>query len=252
MSFGGQKSDSKSQASSFYDPTQTNLVNNFAQSVQQAGQPGGALAYKPYTGPGLNFGDPAQLQGLTGYQAPQVTAGQIGSTDLTRYLDPFTSDVINTTNADMARQGQIQQTNDAAQATASHAFGGSRSAVLQNLDSESMQRAMASTDAGLRQANFQQAQGAAGQDIASRLAADQGNQQASLASANARLQALGLNAQQAQAIFGANWQQYLNSQTDPQAVQALVNQAFSLVPSSPLTKSTSTASSFGFSATAPK
>lgn len=308
MSFSGNSSNSKSQSTSqtHLDPTETGLVNQNAVGLSQAIQnPNSDISYKPYTGPGLNFGDPATLQGLTTYQAPTatgtgytaaqiapgavpgVTAGQIASTDLSPYLNPYTGDVINTTTAQLARQNQIDNTNAAGQATAAGAFGGSRAAVLQNLNTDSYQRNLDQTLAGLNASNFSQAQNAAGQDIASKLAAEQGNQQAglsvaqanqgaqnqglqfgaaaqntaslanqqaNLAAAQTKLQALGINEQQAEAMFGSNWAQYLNSQQDPQALQALVNQAFSILPTSPLASSQSTGSgsSAGFSFAAPK
>jgi hypothetical protein len=251
MSFGGKEDTTQSQGNSFYDPTQTGLVDNYASGVASSVQPG-SLSYTPYSGPGLNFSSTTpQLNDLTNYSAPTVTAGQIASTDLTPYENPYTSSVINTTNSDLNRQGQIQQQNDASQATASGAFGGSRSAVLSNLDNESLMRTMASTDAGLNQNNFTQAQQAAGQDINTKLSADQGNQQASIASATQRAQAIGLSSDQAQALFGADWAQYLNSQTDPQALQQLVSQAMGLVPTSPLQQQSSFGQGAGFNVGVP-
>lgn len=308
MSLGGNssKSDSKSNSTTYYDPTQTGLVDNYATGVAAAANdPNSPLAYHPYSGPGLTFGDPTQLTNLQGYSAPKaaattyqastidpssvpnVTAGQIASTDLSKYMNPYNQNVIDTTNADIARSQAIAGAGADSQATASGAFGGSRSAVLRNLSDDSYIRAQAATDAQLRQQGYTNAQQAAGQDIGTKLQADQGNQQAGLTigqanqaaqntaagtnaaaqntaslanqqadlqAAQTKLQALNINQQQAEAIFGANWAQYLNSQQDPQAVQALVNQAMGLIPTSPLGTSSSTgsSSSFGFSASMPK
>lgn len=290
MSFGGGEQTTQSQGHSFYDPKQTALVDNYAQSVAAAAQPGGALAYKPYSGPGLSFGDPSSLTALANYTAPTanastyqaatinpssvptVTAQPLTGVDLSGYMNPYTQSVVDTTNAQLARQNQIDNTNAAAQATAAGAFGGSRSAVLQNLNTDSYQRNLAATDAQLNQANFANAQGAAQTDIANSLTAQQANQnagltigaanqnaqntagqfnagaantaslanqQADLAAAQTKLQALGLNAQQAQAMWGTDWAQFLNSQTDPQAVQQLVTQAYGLIPTAPLSQQSS-------------
>lgn len=244
MSLGGSsnKSNQSSQYSSTYDPALTGLLTSRAHAADAFA---GSNGYQPYSGTPLNTDKTASMA-LSGYQAPQVSAGQLASTDLTPYLNPFTNDVINTSNADLQRANQIQQTNDASQATASGAFGGSRSAVLSNLDNESYLRALASTDAGLHQANFNQAQGAAGQDIASRLSAAMSNQQASLAGAGTRLQAQSLTNQGQQADYNAAYGQYQNAQQYPLQLQQLINQAYGLVPSSPLTSGTSNGSSSGF------
>lgn len=296
MSFSGSEQKQQSQANSFYDPTQTGLVDQYASDLNQTVQPG-SLSYQPYTGPGLNFGDPSTLKNLTGFTAPSVTAGtyspstidpasisdvssgQLATTNLQPYENPFQSDVINSTINQAMRAKGIADTNDAGTATAAGAFGGSRSAVLQNLDDNTWQQNLQSTLAGLNSQNFSQAQGAAEQDIGTKLQADlanqnknltigQGNQNAtntagqfnagqtqaastanqaaSLASAQTQLQALGINEQQAEALFGADWANYLNSQTDPQALQQLVTQAYGLVPTGALQQSTSSGSGFGF------
>ncbi len=297
MSMGGseQSSQQQAQSSSFYDPTQVGMVDQYVNTAPSVAS---SLAYKPYTGPGLSFGNSGALQGLTGYSAPQVngssysastidpsalgqvSAGQLANTNLSPYLNPYTNDVVNATSAQLARQNTIDNTNAAAQATAAGAFGGSRSAVLQNLNTDSYQRNLGQTLAGLNQANFTQAQGAAQQDIAGRMQAALANQQAGLAAAQAnqgalnqagqfnasqaqnaalanqsaaqtaaqtRLSAVGQGDQEANALYGAGWQQYLNSQTAPLAVQQLINQMYGLIPSAPLNQSTSSGSSEGSS-----
>jgi hypothetical protein len=303
MSLGGSssKQSSTSTGQTYYDPAQTGMVDQFAQGVAAAGAPGGALAYKPYTGPGLSFGDQGPLQGLLNFKAPQavgvgynastidpssvpnVTAGQLATTDLSPYLNPYTQDVANTTISQAMRAKGIGDVAAQGQATQAGAFGGSRSAVLQNLNDASWQQNLQSTLAGINQQGFTQAQQAAQQDISGRLQAAQGNQQAgltigqanigaenaakaagataantaSLANQQAGIQgaqviqnALGISDQQAQQIFGANWQQYLNSQTDPQAIQQLITQAYSLIPTGALSsqnaKSSGSSGSFNF------
>ncbi len=293
MSFGTNQSSSQqqSQSDTYYDPTQTGLIDQYVSTAPTVAS---QLAYTPYTGPGLSFGNPSALGSLTSYSAPTVSgssyapstidpssvgnvqAGQIASTNLSPYMNPYTSDVADTTAAQLARQNQIQQTNDAAQATSAGAFGGSRSAVLQSLDDDNYQRDLNQTLAGLNQANFTQAQGAAQTDIANQLqaglqdqqadlAVDQANQSAAnqagqfgateaqnaalanqsaaQAAAQTQLSALNLGTQQASDLYGANWQQYLNSQTAPLAVQQVINQMYGLVPNKPLDQSDSSSTS---------
>ena len=62
------------------------------------------------------------------------TAGATYDFDPTSYqqfMNPFTEDVIAATQADIARQGQMQQNQLAGQAIGSGAFGGSRQGIAQ-------------------------------------------------------------------------------------------------------------------------
>ena len=183
-------------------------------------------AQQGITGAGLatamNLGyDPQQIQAAQaasqGYAAPtiagvspvtaqQVQAGQLAGTSLAPYMNPFISDVIGQTTADLERQRQIQQSSLGAQATAAGAFGGSRQGVEAALTNEAFARQLAQTSAGLRQAGFQQAQSAAQQDIA-------GAMQAQLAN-----QAAGLQAQTTTGQFGIQ-QQLANQAAQQQAGQ---------------------------------
>ncbi len=248
MSFGasgGSSSNQSQQQSQSYGQTgsASQTYNNQAtlqpllQNIQQSNAVTGA-GYTPYGGAPLNLSAPnATYQDLSNYQAPQVSAGQVSSTDLSPYLNPYTSDVINTSLNDINRQQAIADQGAASQATQSGAFGGDRSAVLQNLTDDSYARAAASTAAGLNQANYTNAQTTAQGDIANRLSAAFGNQQASLGAAQQRAgAAAGLSAND-QAAYGANWNQYLNAQQYPALMQQLRNQAYGLLPSGPLSSS---------------
>lgn len=101
-----------------------------------------------------------------------VTAGMLADTDLTPYLNPYTNSVINTTISDNERAREIQQAADARTAAAAGAFGGSRSGVAAAQTNEAYDRNTASLLAGLNQANYTNAQGAASTDIGNRLTAD--------------------------------------------------------------------------------
>ena len=153
-------------------PAQTsapsNVFNTAAQYLQQAGT-----------------GAQAEMQ----YTPQQLTAGQLSQTNLAPYQNPFTSQVINQTAADLERQRQIQQAQIGAKATAAGAFGGSRQGVTEALTNEAFARQLAQTSAGLRQAGFEQAQQAAVGDIARQTAAEQFNINSGLSGTQQRLRA---------------------------------------------------------------
>jgi hypothetical protein len=233
MSFSADHKDTSGTSTSTLDPrTADVLFGNVAQAQSLAATP-----YQPYSGSLVAGFTPTQqqaqdalasmagnqvgaaplqsaintAQGVAGYHPQMVSAQTISAqpltgVDLSGYMNPYTSQVIDTTMAGLARQSQIQDANDAARATAARAFGGSRSAVLQNLDRESASRTAASTLAGLNQSNFTQAQNAAQADLARGLSASQSNQsaalQAALGNQNAGLQAQGMNLNAANALAG--------------------------------------------------
>jgi hypothetical protein len=146
----------------------SNVFGAAAQNLQQA-----------------STGAQAEMQ----YMPQQFTAGQLSQTNLAPYQNPFTSQVINQTAADLERQRQIQQAQIGAKATAAGAFGGSRQGVTEALTNEAFARQLAQTSAGLRQAGFQQAQEAAQKDIASQMVADQFNINSGLSGSEQRLRA---------------------------------------------------------------
>jgi hypothetical protein len=295
MSFGGSTStkDSSSTSTQTLDPRLADTVYGNVARVQNMADTG----FQPYTGQQVAGFTPDQTaaqgayagigngqvgsstlqsaisgaQGVAGYapspvSAQTISANPLTSVDLSGYMNPYTSGVINSTLADLNRQQQIQDQTDAAKATAAGAFGGSRSAVLQNLDHDSYARTAASTLAGLNQANFTQAQTAAQSDLARQLTASQANQSAALQAAqfnqNTGLQAAGLNLNAAGALAGmsgqqlsqalqqagalqtagdaqqknqqaqldAAYQQWLMAQQYPIQIQGLLNQAIGEIP----------------------
>ena len=74
------------------------------------------------------------------------------------FMNPFTEDVIAATQADIARQGQMQQNQLAGQAVGSGAFGGSRQGIAQAEIARNVMDQQARTGAQLRSQGFQQAQ----------------------------------------------------------------------------------------------
>ena len=84
------------------------------------------------------------------------------------FMNPFTEDVIAATQADIARQGQMQQNQLAGQAVGSGAFGGSRQGIAQAEIARNVMDQQARTGAQLRSQGFQQAQQLAQQAAATR------------------------------------------------------------------------------------
>jgi len=129
--------------------------------------------------------------------AERIQAGQLASTSIDPYMNPYTQNVVDTTLADLERQRQIQQQGTAAQAAQAGAFGGSRQGVAESLTNEAFARQAAQTAAGLRQSGFAQAQQQAQQDLARQMQASQLNQatglQAGLANQATALQAARAN-----------------------------------------------------------
>jgi hypothetical protein len=121
------------------------------------------------------------------YQPQQVQAGQLATTDIQQYQNPYTQQVIDTSMQDLERQRLMQQNQIGAQATQAGAFGGSREGVAQALSNEAFARQGGQLAAGLRQQGFQNAQQMAQADIANRYSADAANQAAGLTSASQRL-----------------------------------------------------------------
>lgn len=150
-------------------------VNYTPYSAAQAGSQGYGAAQA-----GSQGYNAAQTNVNPNLQAQNVQAGQIGSTNLDQYMNPYTSQVIDTTMADIERQRQMAANQTAAQATAAGAFGGSREGVMQAETNKNYAQQAAQMAAQLRQADFMNAQQMAGQDIATRMQAGLANQQAGL------------------------------------------------------------------------
>lgn len=82
-----------------------------------------------------------------------------------QYMNPYTSEVIDTTMADINRMTEGQNAALRGRAAASGAYGGSGVAVGQALNNEAAQREMARTGAQLRYQGYNDARGYYGQDI---------------------------------------------------------------------------------------
>lgn len=97
-----------------------------------------------------------------------VNASTIAGSDLSPYLNPFQNDVIDASIAQNERARRMAGVNDSQQATASGAFGGSRSGVAAALTNEAYDRNNQTNIANLNAQNFTEAQQAAGTDAATK------------------------------------------------------------------------------------
>ena len=115
-----------------------------------AAQPGGIGGFQPLLAQGT------QTLG-TGLSSLAGSAGLFQPNDLSAFTNPFQQQVIDTTMAELDRQGQIERNRLGAQAVAGGAFGGSRFGVEGAELTGRLQDARARALAQLNQQNFQQA-----------------------------------------------------------------------------------------------
>lgn len=122
-------------------------------------------------------------------EAGDVSAGQLAGTNLGAYTNPYESQVVQQSMADLDRARQIQQMQQSAQMGAAGAFGGSRHGIAQAESNRAFYDRAGAMAGQLRQQGFQNAQQMAQADIASRMQADLANQQAQLSASRANQQA---------------------------------------------------------------
>ena len=114
---------------------------------------------------GMGYDPMAGLAGLAQAPAPSLL-----QTDISAYQSPYTQQVIDTTLGDIRRERDIAQRRAQESAIRAGAFGGSRSAIMEAEATRPYVEQAARTAAGLRQAGFGQALGAAESDIARQMA----------------------------------------------------------------------------------
>lgn len=157
------------------------LLSQAAQTAQ------GAAAYQPLQISARAYtpatAQASLAQAVSRNQVRDVAAGAISPDAIAAYANPFDSQVIAQTLADLDRQKRIEQVQNASAATRAHAFGGTGAAVMQGMTNDSYARQSALTAANLRQAGWNTALQAAQTDRAARLTADQANQNADLSMA---------------------------------------------------------------------
>lgn len=143
------------------------------------------------------------IAGVGPLQEDRVMAGQLATTNINQYLNPYIDQVVRANEADILRGAQIGLDRIGAEAQAAGAFGGSRQAIAESEFGRGVAERLAQSSAALRQQGFQQAQQAATTDIASRMQANLANQRAGL-QADTTTATLG---QQAQALNQASQNQ---------------------------------------------
>ena len=158
----------------------------FSAAKGLAGQP-----FVPYTGPMVAGFNPDQLRQfqatrglfetgmeydpLTGIRqlAQAPTPSLFIGADIAAYQSPYQQQVIDQTMADIQRQADIARGLSQERAIGAGAFGGSRSALLEQESQRPFIEQMARTAAGQREAGYGQALRAAESDIARQMAGRQ-------------------------------------------------------------------------------
>jgi hypothetical protein len=122
-----------------------------------------------------------------GYTPSAVTSGQLATTNMNPYMNPYNDAVVKANEADILRGGALGLNELGAQANAAKAFGGSRHGIATGEMGRNIVEQLAQSSAGLRQQGFQNAQQAALSDIGNTLGADQFNVSSGLQGAQQRL-----------------------------------------------------------------
>lgn len=130
----------------------------------------GADAISAGSGERVNLGG---YNAVTGQAArigdlPTFEAAQMTEADIQRFMNPYLSDVVDTTLADFDENAGVVRARQAANAAGAGAFGGSRFGVREAQTEGELGRGRASTAAGLRADAFNTALSAAGDDVGRR------------------------------------------------------------------------------------
>lgn len=134
-----------------------------------AGSPTGGFNVNQASASGLQKAMQSTNTG-TGY-TPQV--GQIAGRNLTPYTNPYETQVVNQSLADIERSRLMQQNQMHAQASAGGAFGGARHGIAEAETNRAFADQASRTASNLRLSGYQNAQQLAGQDINRQMQADQ-------------------------------------------------------------------------------
>lgn len=153
--------------------TPPNINSLAAQGIQGAGM--GAVAGMGYSPQQVGVAGTSATVNQMGL-SPTVTAGQLSNTSLDPYMNPYTTSVIDAQQADILRGANIGLDQLGAQAQAARSFGGSRHGIAMSEMGRGVAEMMGQQAAGLRQANYAQAQQAAQQDIQANMQGQMANQ----------------------------------------------------------------------------
>jgi hypothetical protein len=157
-------------------------MNQAWQTASTSGQPGasqynaaqagylGVLGQTPQNVTAAQSALAAPTTAAQATAAPNTTAAQAGlsslaGTNLSPYMNPYTSSVINATLPLMQQQLGLSQNQQQNAANAANAYGGSRQAVQQGVTQAQGALNMGEMAASLNQANFAQAQAAGEFDV---------------------------------------------------------------------------------------
>lgn len=131
------------------------------------------------------------LTGLQGQTTPNVTAGQLADTDLSKYMNPYIDNVEKTALGALDRSRVQSLMSNADKAKAAGAFGGSRSAVVDGVTNAQSAIGAGDLSAKLRSDAFNTAVNEANTDIGRKYTADTANQSAELANRSLKANAAG-------------------------------------------------------------
>jgi hypothetical protein len=123
----------------------------------------------------------AQGYNAQGYDPSRMTAAMQAdpskiSAGISGYMNPYEQQVIDQTSADLQRQNQALQTQNAGAASAAGAFGGSRHGLVEAQTNADTQRQLATTSANLRNQGWNTAASLSGQDVGNQMNVNAANQ----------------------------------------------------------------------------
>jgi len=174
-------------------PTQTQGATSIAGDI--AGRSAASGYYSPLQAERFQLGSPQQVR-TDSFTAPGVSQA---------YMSPYMQNVVNAQQREARRAGDIQRTQNQAQATSQGAFGGSRQAIIEAERQRNLGTQLGDIQAqGLQQA-YGQGMGQFNAEQNAYLQAQQANQGANLnvASQNLQAQQAAQAAQEASRQFGA-------------------------------------------------
>lgn len=143
-----------------------------------------AQGYQATTGQAASLGpaaqyayQPGQFQASTYSAAIQADPNKIHQ-GMGEYYNPYTQQVVDTTMSQVERNRQLALDQNAAQAAAAGAFGGSRHGVVEAETNRNYGDIAAQTSAGLYNQMFNTAAGLSGQDVGNQINVNTSNQNA--------------------------------------------------------------------------
>jgi len=259
LSLGGGRNKTKSSSVNQIDkelkPLRSNVLGqamNFANAPVQTYQGQRVAGFSPFQQQAFTQVGALGQQGQGLAQRGFNILGGIGTAAdrISAYQNPFTSEVIDRSMADLERQRQITGQADAGKAIAARAFGGSRQAVNDALTNEAYARQAGDIASNLRYQGFNTALGAAQQDVQQQQALAQALQGAGYGAIDAMGQAGGMQQQLEQAQLDSAKQQFYEPQNLQMQKLDFLTGILSGLPQGGSTSGTSTTRSFNWGASA--